>query len=95
MEKKEKNYERHDVKDTCFSLIHETTKNTWQIAVGNELVSKTIFMKRETAEKYIQKKPWELILNCVAIFAKFMKNEIQYDIENKLELQKKTIKIKK
>lgn len=60
-----KYFEVHEVNDTPFTII-ETDKGC-VIVVGNQQVCLTIFEDVAKAKKYINKKPWELILVTTSI----------------------------
>lgn len=63
----------HEVKDTPFTIVEHTDEKgtTCHIAVGNQFVSNEQFETVEQANKYIAKKPYELIFaTCIVIFNK-------------------------
>lgn len=52
----------HYVKDTVFTLVKgKDTGEKWVIAIGNQIVSKNKYTRKEDAIRYIASKPWELI----------------------------------
>lgn len=43
--------------------------NKWQITTGNYIISRMEFETYEEAEKYINKKPYDIIMNLCALIA--------------------------
>lgn len=60
-----------------FTLLKR--KNTFYVAVGMNIVSRETFTKKADVKKYIDSKPWELMLNTFAVMADAM---IKDKIEN-------------
>ena len=68
---------RKDVEDTVFSIIESNINKECKIAIANNIISRKTFKNEEEARKYINKKPWELIENMIALY-------VDYAIVNKL-----------
>lgn len=72
----------HESKHFPFQIVEITTtkgkKEIKQFRIGmlGELVSAKVFLKKETAEKYISTRPWELITNLVCLT---FKNAFEYE----------------
>lgn len=76
LQKKEKNYERHDVEGTPFTIMKETKTKSCQITIGNNLMVKKTFTTMTAAKKYIEGKPWELIMNTMALMCMNITNDL-------------------
>ena len=61
------NYERHDVRETIFSVMRNTETGKCKITCGNNLMTETEFASLKDAIKYVKSKPWELITNLCAL----------------------------
>lgn len=61
------NYERHDVRNTPFSVMKETSTGKCKITCGNNLMTEQEFNTLKDAIKYVNQKPWELITNLCAL----------------------------
>ncbi len=72
----------HESKHFPFQIVEITTtkrkKEIKQFRIGmlGEFVSAEVFLKKETAEKYISSRPWELITNLVCLT---FKNAFEYE----------------
>ena len=73
-----------DFEDTPFQALLEEGKD-WQIILGDQIVSQTKFKTQEKVKKYIDTKPWELIIIAVATFIEILDKE---------KKEKETLKIK-
>lgn len=51
-------------------------EDTYRIALGEHWVTKQVFKTPEEAQKYINSKPWELLMNMAAVMAKFVNQEL-------------------
>lgn len=71
------------VENTPFALIERNEK--WGIVMGNQMVSNQFFDTTEEAEKFIESKPWSLILVAALTFVdgayKFRDEMANMDIE--------------
>ena len=84
MEKPKKEYtntpKMSEVKKTeldennVFLIVNVEDK--YRIALGEHWVTKQIFDTPEEAQKYINSKPWELLMNVAAVMAKFVNSEL-------------------
>ena len=63
----ENNYSRHDVENTPFSIIQDDDTMKCKIAIGMQFVTDDEFESLKEAEKFINEKPWDLILNTIII----------------------------
>ena len=63
LQKKEPNFERHDIDNTPFSIIKETNTGKCKITIANYLMYDGEFENEIQAKEYIEAKPWDLILN--------------------------------
>lgn len=54
-----------------FTLVNKGKK--WFVAIGNNVVTHSTFDRAEQAKKYIDTKPWELILNTCAVMQSMLK----------------------
>lgn len=61
-------------KNECPFTILETDDEKFLISLGNQIVSELTFDTLEEAEKYIDEKPWELILNSTMYLIQFNEN---------------------
>lgn len=59
--------------DYCFNLVKN--KDGVRIAIGNKIVSPTIFADTEAAKRYIESKPWGLIVATVDCCIKIINNQ--------------------
>ena len=72
----------HESKNFPFQIVEITTtkgekvKKQFRIGMLGEFVSTTTFSTKENAEKYISKRPWELITNLVCLT---FKNAFEYE----------------
>lgn len=74
------------VENTPFALIERGGK--WGIVMGNQLVSDQYFDTTEEAERFIESKPWSLILVAALTFvdgAYQYRNEIENNVEHSKE----------
>lgn len=63
-----RNIEQEVVKTNKYDIFTLVTKGKKVfIAIGNNIVTHETFDRVEQAKKYVDKKPWELILNTVAV----------------------------
>lgn len=51
-------------------------EDKYRIALGEHWVTKELFNTSEEAQEYINKKPWELLMNMAAVMAKFVNKEL-------------------
>lgn len=58
---------KHSKTDNVFTLVKD--KNGIKIVIGNYQVSKKSFKTWNDAEMYIEKKPYELLINVSSLFA--------------------------
>lgn len=61
-------------KNECPFTLLETDDKKYLISLGNQIVSELNFDTLEDAESYIDKKPWELILNSTMYLIQFNEN---------------------
>lgn len=54
-------------------------RTEWIIMIGDKLASKELFANEEQIEKYIKKKPWELI---AALICSITENTIKTELSN-------------
>lgn len=62
-----------EIDTTPFTAIK--IKNEWAVVMGNELASSKRFDKLDDLKKYINSKPWELIVTSSLIFKNITKIE--------------------
>ena len=55
-----------------FMIINVEDK--WRIGMANRWMTKEVFNTAEEAQKYIDSKPWELIMNLAGTIAEYVKN---------------------
>lgn len=56
--------EIRQVKDTPFTIVND---GIWHICIGNNIIVTEQFEKPEEAIKYINKKPYEIIINLIGL----------------------------
>lgn len=73
----EKTTKISEVEETPFSLLIEEDENKKNVKIvsGKYLCSVKTFPNETEAKKFINKKPWELIMNIFIILKKEMKDE--------------------
>lgn len=54
-----------EVYEEIFTLV--TVKKQTRIAIGQSFVSKKVFESIKKAKEYIDKKPWELLINVICL----------------------------
>ena len=61
---------------TPFRIVKKTTKDeqVFKIAIGDKIASVETFDSLDEAEKYIEIKPWELLINLIFITNEMLKN---------------------
>lgn len=60
--------------DYCFNLV--TDEKGTRIAVGRNIVSDKVFETKEEAKKYIDSKPWGLIVAATHVCFKIFENNL-------------------
>lgn len=60
--------------DYCFNLV--TNENGTKIAVGRTIVSDKVFETKDEAKKYIDSKPWGLIMATTHVCMKIFDNNL-------------------
>lgn len=60
-------------------------RTEWVIMIGDKLASKELFADEEQIEKYIAKKPWELI---AALICSITENAIKAELSNNKKEEK-------
>lgn len=65
----------HKVEDTPFTVIYHDGKH--HICLANNIVADRPFDSIEEAERYIEKKPWQLILVSNYIYGKMVEQKIK------------------
>lgn len=66
--------------EPLFSIV--MLKNKYRITIGNNLISSKEFNTIEETEKYIESKPYEILINSACLFA-----NIQTEAQNEKETQ--------
>lgn len=61
--------------DESGNFLIVNVEDSYRIAMGEHWATKAKFKTPEEAQKYINQKPWELLMNMAAIMAKFVINE--------------------
>lgn len=62
--------------DESGNFLIVNIEDKYRIALGEHWATKEVFQTPEEAQKYINLKPWELLMNMAAVMAKFVYNEI-------------------
>lgn len=82
---KKTNYENvPEVKEVQKNQFDETgtflivnVEDKWRIGVAGRWVTKEVFDTPEAAQQYIDQKPWDILMNAMAIMAEFMYKELK------------------
>lgn len=72
----ENTWQRTDISGTPYSIM-KSDKGECKIVVGNNLMTERTFISEKAAKKYIFGKPWELILNTMALMATNIFNNLK------------------
>lgn len=67
LQKEQKVYERHDLEGTPFAIIKNITTGKCFPAIGNNRMCEKNFKTMQAVENYINEKPWDLMLNTMAL----------------------------
>lgn len=77
----------HKVEDTPFTVIYHNGKH--HICIANNIVGDRPFDSIEEAERFIEKKPWQLILVSNYIYGKMVEQKIKEAKEQEQKQEKK------
>ena len=62
--------------DNSENFLIVNVEDKWRIGIANRWVTRQAFSSPEEAQKYIDQKPWDMIMNAAAIMAEFMYKEM-------------------
>lgn len=62
--------------DESGTFMIVNVEDKWRIGVAGRWVTKETFETPEAAQKYIDQKPWDILMNAMAIMAEFMYKEM-------------------
>ena len=66
--------------DSTGTFLIVNVEDKWRIGMAGRWMTKELFATPEDAEKYIQSKPWELIMNLAGVVAEYL-----YTVKNNPE----------
>lgn len=69
------------IDDTPFSIIKREDRDTYDIAIGNNIIDETDFTDDEEVKNYINSKPWKLIINATIVMQDYYK-EMDKQLKN-------------
>lgn len=69
------------IDETPFTIIKRENKDTYDIAIGNNIIDETNFKEDKEVKDYINSKPWKLIINATIVMQDYYK-EIDKQLKN-------------
>lgn len=69
LEQKTTQLERHDINNTPFTIMKNVDTKECIITCGPYKISEMTFLNEKAATMYINKKPWELLVNMMGLMA--------------------------
>lgn len=82
LEQKTTQLERHDVKNTPFTIMKNVDTNECIITCGPYRMAEMTFLNEKAATMYIKTKPWELLVNMMGLMAQQVNNIINTKTQN-------------